>query len=147
YMRRALDEPPAEQQRGELLWELGAAERGVDLAASLVHLGEAIDLVDDPARHAQLALDYGRAEMYANTGRPRTIEIFRDPIEPLRGDHPELRELTDAELLNGLLGAGPELYPMVLELVSRVDDRQLAGGLGSDLLLAGLAHFETRRGF
>src|SRR5262249_32640960 len=81
YMRRALEEPPAEEQRGELLWELGAAERAVDLAASLVHLGEALELVENPAQHAQLALDYGRAEMYANTGRPRTIEIFRDAIE------------------------------------------------------------------
>ena len=146
YMRRALAESPASEERGEMLWELGRAERGVDLPASLEHLGEAVELIDDPVRHAELALDYGRAEMYANLDRPKTIETFREAIRRLGADHPKVRELLEAELLNGALGGGPELYPTVTELVSAVDDHSLSGGFGADLLLAGLAHYETRRG-
>src|SRR5205823_9699446 len=100
----------ASKERGEMLWELGVAERGLDLAASLEHLGEAVDLIDDPSRHAEIALDYGRAEMYANLDRPRTIETFREAVERLGSGRPDLRELLDAELLNAALGGEPEAY-------------------------------------
>jgi DNA-binding CsgD family transcriptional regulator len=129
-----------------MLWDLGRTERAVDLAASLEHLGEAVALIGDPVRHGEVALDYGRAEMYANVDRPKTIETFREAIERLGGGYPDLRELLEAELLNGTLGGGPELYSTVTELVSAVDDQSLSGGIGTDLLLAGLAHYETRRG-
>jgi DNA-binding CsgD family transcriptional regulator len=146
YLRRALAEPPAPNERGEMLWELGVAERGIDLTASLEHLGEAVGLIDDPSRHAEIALDYGRAQMYANLDRPRTIETFREAVERLGNERVDLRELLDAELLNAALGGEPEAYGTAKELVSRVDDRKLTGELGTDLLLAGLAHFEMRRG-
>ena len=146
YLRRALAESPATEERGEMLWDLGRTERSVDLAASLEHLGEAVALIDDPVRRAELALDYGRAEMYANVDRPKTIETFREAIERLGDGHSDMRELLEAELLNGALGGGPELYPTVRELVSGVDDESLSGRFGTDLILAGLAHYETRRG-
>src|SRR5207248_2130112 len=41
YLRRALTEASDGEQRAEVLWELGVAERGVDVAASVEHLLEA----------------------------------------------------------------------------------------------------------
>ena len=110
YLHRALTEPPAPEERGETLWELGVAERGVDLASSLGHLRDAVDLIEDPARHAQAALDYGRAEMYANLEHDRLVTTFQDAIARLGHDRPELREQLEAELVNGAL-EGPRRVP------------------------------------
>jgi DNA-binding CsgD family transcriptional regulator len=146
YLRRALAEPPAHLERADVLWELGATERGVDLPACLEHLREAVTLIDDPARHAEAALDYGRAEMYANLEHDRLVETFEHAIERLGSDKRALRELLEAELLNGALGGDAKVYKTAVKLIGRIDDRNLAGGFGSDLLLAGLSHYEVRRG-
>jgi DNA-binding CsgD family transcriptional regulator len=68
-LERALAEPPAEAERGEILAGLGCAE----LAAgrpdpSCEHLGEAVRLIVEPRDRARAALDHGRA-LYL-TGRP-----------------------------------------------------------------------------
>jgi DNA-binding CsgD family transcriptional regulator/tetratricopeptide (TPR) repeat protein len=146
YLRRALAEPPAQAEWADLLWELGAAERGVDLPACLEHLRDAVALIDDPARHAEVALDYGRAEMYANLDHPGLVRTFQQAIDGLGTGNRGLRELLEAELLNGALGGDANVYQTALTLISAIDDRDLSGGFGSDLLLAGLAHYEVRRG-
>ena len=146
YLRRALTETRAADERAELLWELGVAERGVDVAASVEHLEEAVGLIDDPVRHAEIALDYGRAQMYVNTDFPGTVRILRGAMERLEGGSPELRELIEAMILSTALGGDPELYPTAREQLSRVDESNLSGGFGTDVLLAALAHYEMRRG-
>jgi len=55
YLRRALAEPCAEDERAELLVELGRAERLVDGRAALAHLREALELTTDRGRYAEIA--------------------------------------------------------------------------------------------
>ena len=59
YLRRALAEPCPEDQRAELLVELGEAEYVVDGRAALAHLQEALELTVDPRRYAQIAIRLG----------------------------------------------------------------------------------------
>jgi DNA-binding CsgD family transcriptional regulator len=146
YLRRALAETPADEDRAEMLWELGVAERGVDVAASVEHLGEAVGLIDDPVRHAEIALEYGRAQMYVNVDFAGTVRLLRRAVERLEGGSPELRELIEATILSTALGGDPELYPTAREQISRLDESELSGGFGTDVVLAALAHFEMRQG-
>jgi DNA-binding NarL/FixJ family response regulator len=59
YLRRALAEPCPEDQRAELLVELGEAEYLVDARAALAHLREALELTVDPRRYAEIARRLG----------------------------------------------------------------------------------------
>ena len=84
--------------------------------------------------------------MYANLEHARLVDTFEQAINRLGTGHRGLRELLEAELVNGALGGDAEVYKTAATLISRIDDRDLTGGFGSDLLLAGLAHYEVRRG-
>ena len=59
YLRRALAEPCPEDERAELLVELGEAEYLVDARAALAHLQEALELTADPWLCAQIATRLG----------------------------------------------------------------------------------------
>src|SRR5207247_217176 len=144
YLRRALEEAPANSARAEILARLGMTERLVDAPAAANDLGEALGLADDPARHAQIALEYGRVLFW--TGRNReAIEVFQAAIEQLGREQHELLQLLQAELI----GAGwweAELYPPVQRLLTEVTEEERKDGSLSDALLAALAFYEMRRG-
>jgi DNA-binding CsgD family transcriptional regulator/tetratricopeptide (TPR) repeat protein len=75
YLRRALAEPPAPDERPALLAELGAAESLIGDERAIAHLQEALDRSADPviARSAALAL----ARLLVLTGHPgRAAAIF-----------------------------------------------------------------------
>jgi len=145
YLRRALAEPPSGSERVEILCELGMAERRVDPTAAAEHLSEAIALVDDPALQAQLALEHGRALYFA--GRDgEAIDVFGKGVERLGTRvRPDLREQLEAELVS-VAWYQPEHHAPARELLATVSEQDLAGGFGSDLLLAALAYHETRLG-
>jgi len=145
YLRRALEETFADEAGAEILAQLGMIERLVDVPAAANDLGEALRLADDPARQAQIALEYGRVLFW--TGRnSEAIEVFQAAIEQQLGpEQQELRQLLQAELI----GAGwweAELYPPVQRLLRDVSDEELGGGSLSDALLATLSFYEMRRG-
>jgi DNA-binding CsgD family transcriptional regulator len=61
YLERALREPPAPEERAEILAELGSAEAAAGRLEAAEHLDAAIGLVDDPRRRVELLLQYGRS--------------------------------------------------------------------------------------
>jgi DNA-binding CsgD family transcriptional regulator len=144
YLRRAIEETPEDDARARILVQLGMSERLVDVPAAAEHLGEALRLAADPARYAQIALEYGRVLFW--TGRNyEAIEVFRAAIEQLGPEQHELRQPLQAELI----GAGwweADLYPPVQRLLTKVSDEELGGGALSDALLATLSFYEMRRG-
>ncbi len=119
-------------------------ERLVDAPAAANDLGEALRLATDPARHAQIALEYGRVLFW--TGRNReAIDVFLAAIEQLGPAQHELRQMLQAELI----GAGwweAELYPPVQRLLTAVTEEEIEGGSLSDALVAALSFYEMRRG-
>ena len=67
YLRRALSEPPAREDRGVILHELGAAELLARDPAATDHLAQALDGTQDPGTRGEIALLLGRAAV--STGR------------------------------------------------------------------------------
>ena len=58
YLRRALEEPPALEERGDLLGELGIAEMTIDARSSADHLRQSLDEIHDPTRRPEIVIAY-----------------------------------------------------------------------------------------
>jgi len=65
FLRRALQEPPAPEERVELLIELAHAETAAGDPAAVGHLSSALELVNDERRRAELLLAMGWTEHHA----------------------------------------------------------------------------------
>ena len=80
YLRRALEEPPSEEERGGVLYELGVAE-ATDRQRDCFdrHLREAMSLTRDPAARAEIALALGRARASFGDFRA-SAEVLEDAL-------------------------------------------------------------------
>lgn len=144
YLRRALEEPPLEGERASLLYDLGRAELLVEGTAAAEHLRQATELETDPVRRAECALAYGQA-LWLTRDHPTAIDVYLSAIDSLGDSQPELRERLEAELISSAWWEA-EYLPIALERLERIDVEDLAGGLGSDMLLANLAFIRGRQG-
>ena len=125
FLRRALAEPPAPEDRADLLAELGQVVAASDPAAAVVHLEEALSLVDDQPRRAGIALALGGALAFA--GRfPQASEQLRDALAQLGDRDPDLRVAIESTLL---AVARYELATadVRFELLARIRARAAAG--------------------
>jgi predicted ATPase len=75
YLRRALDEPPAQSDRADVLKELGAAELRVDAAMAAEHLRMALGVSEEPVQRALICLPL--LDAFAWAGR---VEEMLDPV-------------------------------------------------------------------
>ncbi len=69
YLRRALDEPPAPELRVDVLIELAHAETAISQTEAVRRLSEALELISDDGRRAQILLELGWAEHHAGRFR------------------------------------------------------------------------------
>ena len=133
-------------ERGEVLGELGTIERSTDLTAAIEHLREAVQLIEEPQRYGDVALQYARALAYAGFDSAEAVEMYRAAIHSAVGaNRPTLVEVATAELINACW-AEAQFLGIAKTLLVDVRDDRLAGGFASDFLLALLAHWELRRG-
>src|SRR5262249_47941893 len=98
YLMRALD-GVSDAERAEILVDLGLAERLRDAGASAGHLYAALELLDDPVRRAEVALELGGVLFYANRGA-EAIDVFRrglEEIDPVR--YPDLHEQLESQVI------------------------------------------------
>jgi DNA-binding CsgD family transcriptional regulator/tetratricopeptide (TPR) repeat protein len=142
-LRRALAEPPAEDERVDVLLELGSAESLVDGQAAAQHLAEAQALIREPRRRAEVGFRLGR--QLDNLHRiDESIAVFKLALEEIGGADDELERL----LWSGLISIGPGLPPTDSEDASRrLADVRSRGGettLGEKFLLALLALHDAR---
>jgi class 3 adenylate cyclase/DNA-binding CsgD family transcriptional regulator len=144
YLRRAIAEPPAEDERVDTLLELGLAEQRVDIPAAAEHLEEAIGSIDTPLRGARVALELGRSLFRLNRG-PEAVRVLDDAIEGLGDSEPELRELLEAELINSA-GFDTAVIEVSRERIRQVDEDALLGEVGSAVMIATLRYFDARWG-
>jgi class 3 adenylate cyclase/DNA-binding CsgD family transcriptional regulator len=143
YLRRALAEPPAREERGDVLWELGLAESLVDVLAAADHLVEALGTVDDPLRYGQFALHCGRILFYA-ARNDEAIEILMEGAARVGRENRALREQLEAALINSARFE-PTLYPKARQLVAGLSEQE-PDRIETDVLLAMLAYDKGLRG-
>ena len=126
YLRRALDEPPADGTRGELLRELGESEAMTGLPSAIEYLTQACDVADDDERRARALLSLGRALAVAGRhaealerfdessalaaggvgGQARTDAVVLGMFDPARRGALLAGPVADADpLARGVLGA------------------------------------------
>jgi DNA-binding CsgD family transcriptional regulator/tetratricopeptide (TPR) repeat protein len=144
YLRRALVEPPPESERTQFLLELGAVETLVDGSASVEHLGEALGLIDDPQKRAEIAALLGFQLFYLHR-LDESDAVFKQAVDELAGADPELERVLEA----GLISNGIFHPPLKESAARRLDQVRRHGGdtsLGEKMLLGLLAFYDARSG-
>jgi DNA-binding NarL/FixJ family response regulator len=143
YLTRALEEQTEPAPRAEVLVELGLAERRTNGPAAADHLRAGIELLADPGRRGAVALELGRALWF--TGRVAdALAVFEQALEEVdRERDPDLYELLEAELISSAWWHR-QTYPIAEARIGELDLDALHGGLGSEILLATMAHYEYR---
>jgi tetratricopeptide (TPR) repeat protein len=144
YLTRALQEQPDPETRAEVLVELGLAERRTNGPAAADHLRAGLDLLTEPTRRCAVALELGRALGFTNRIAD-ALEVFEQAIHELDQRNPDLHELLVAELISSAWWS-PQTYPIAAAQIAELDLDGLHGGLGSEILLGTMAHYEVRQG-
>src|SRR5262249_33636550 len=142
YLTRALDERSDPAVRAEVLVELGLAERRTNGPAAADHLRAALELLGDPTRRCAVALELGRALWFTDRIAD-ALAIFEQALHELDQREPEFYELLEAELISSAWW-NPQTYPIAEARIAELDLDALHGGLGSEILLATMAHYEYR---
>jgi DNA-binding CsgD family transcriptional regulator len=94
YLERALREPPAEEQRGAVLTELGRAEVAAGRPEAPFHLEAALELTSASRERATLLLEFGRA-LHHRGGLEEASACFQRGLDEL--DDPEDELAVDLE--------------------------------------------------
>jgi DNA-binding CsgD family transcriptional regulator len=125
YLRRALDEPPPNHARAELLVALGRADAAAGNERAEQRFAEALRLIDEPGRRAEITLMRGR-ELQARGRHEEAAAAFERGLAELpEGSNEEtVKELRAAYVTASTL-IGP-LEPHALEqleaIVGETDD-------------------------
>jgi DNA-binding CsgD family transcriptional regulator len=144
YLARALQEQPDPETRPEVFVELGLAERRTNGPAAADHLRAGLDLLTEPTRRCAVALELGRALGFTNRIAD-ALEVFEQAIHELDQRKPDLHDLLVAELISSAWWS-PQTYPVAAAQIAELDLDGLHGGLGSEILLGTMAHYEVRQG-
>jgi DNA-binding CsgD family transcriptional regulator len=92
YLTRALDERPAAPDRAAVLIELGLSESLVSGPAAAGHLEEALALLPDPARRAEVGFMLGRTRYFLGH-TPAAIDAYEAALAELPPDGGPLRRM------------------------------------------------------
>jgi DNA-binding CsgD family transcriptional regulator len=145
YLSRALDEQIDPAARAEVLVELGFAERRTNGPAAADHLRAGLALLADRSRRCAVALELGRALWFTDQ-IGEALAVFEQALDEVdRKRDPDLHELLLAELISSAWWDA-QTYPIAEATIGELDLDALHGGLGSEILLATMAHYEYRLG-
>ena len=136
YLRRALADPPAPELRAAVLKLLGVVETSLGDPAAAEHVSQALRLIREPRRRAELALDASVG--YVVAGRlPEAVETLERGLADTADDR-ELRWRLEAQLISiaRVQASGAELAVRHLDRIPG----DLAGDTpGERLILAEVA--------
>jgi DNA-binding CsgD family transcriptional regulator len=145
YLTRALDEQLDPAVRAEVLVELGLAERRTNGTAAVDHLRAGLELLTDPGRRGAVALELGRV-LWSTDRIAAAFAVFERALDDVdRRRDPDIYELLLAEIMTSAWW-DPQTYSIAEAHVGELDLSALHGGLGSDILLATMAHYEYQQG-
>jgi DNA-binding CsgD family transcriptional regulator len=142
-MRRALQESPADAQRGEVLRRLGLAQAALGGGEGFAHLEAAIEASADPAARARVALELSQSLRMA-AEFPRAVRPLERALAELPADSP-LSERVEGELINVAL-FDPGAAPAASARLRRFRSPDVLAQLEDPGLLADLALVSISRG-
>ena len=122
YLRRALEEPPALEERGDLLGELGIAEMTIDARSSAEHLRQSLDEIHDPTRRPEIVIAYANTLNLEGRRRRESADLLQRTRERLGPQDSALDERLTA-LLVIACQFEPELYPIATAQIREYADR------------------------
>jgi len=134
YLRRALEELPAGEDRVGLLWELGSAEARVDSVASAERLREVHDRLEDPLQRALAADALARSLLWTRPPKEAVAEAQRAVAE-LQGTHNDQRRALEAVELYAVFFGGAQVPDHAARL-ARVRAAGIPDRLGAQMLAA-----------
>jgi DNA-binding CsgD family transcriptional regulator len=143
YLERSLEELEDDAQRGEVLVELGLAERLIDAPAAADHLAAALELTTEQGRRAEIAIELGGVLFYINRVADSMAVFQRELDATSAGEHPELHRRLEAEFIASSWWV-PDTFPLAAGRLEAIDLDALGSGFGSDLLLADAAFYRCR---
>src|SRR5262249_30473356 len=101
------------------------------------------ELLADPTRRCEVALELGRALWFTDRIGD-ALAVFEQALHEVdRKEDPDLYERLVAELISSAWWH-PQTYPTAEAPIAEVGLDALHGGLGSEILLATMAHYEYR---
>jgi DNA-binding CsgD family transcriptional regulator len=133
YLRRALDERPSDQDRSQLLYELGWAESHIDVPSASEHLREAYELLED-SRQRALVAQILVGILLMSGAADDAVDVAQTAITQLGDRHPGQRQAIEAMALYGI-AFGAQVSDAAPRL-ARVRAGGVPAGLGGKLLAA-----------
>jgi class 3 adenylate cyclase/DNA-binding CsgD family transcriptional regulator len=143
YLQRALDEPLADDERGELLLELAGVEGKLGAPAVIAHLREALASLRDPERLAEASLALGH-ELYWSGDEEEGVKVLERALSEYADLDLELRHRLQAELVVNATRL-PSQYDRARELLAGLDV-SVDEGPGARVLLTAQAYHEAAAG-
>ena len=134
YLRRALEEGTAGEDRVRLLWELGAAEARVDSAASAERLREVRDHLENPLQRALAADVLARSLLWTRPAQ-EAVAVAQRAVAELQGAHADQRRALEAVELYAAFFGGAEVPARAARLAS-VRAAGVPDRLGAKMLAA-----------
>jgi DNA-binding CsgD family transcriptional regulator len=143
YLRRALDEPLADDERGELLLELAGFEASVGAPDVIPHLRDALTFLRDPEAQAEASLALAH-ELYWSGDEKQGVEVLERALADGPDLRVELRTRLEAELVVNATRVASQ-YERARELLAGLDV-SLDDGPGARVLIAGQAYHVAAAG-
>ena len=140
YLTRALEEPLANDARGELLLELAGVEANLGVPGVIAHLRAAQSLLGERVRQAEVSLALGHALYWAGE-EAEGVDVLERALAEHRDLDVELRRRLEAELVVNATRVASQ-YERARELLARLDV-SLDEGPGARVLIAGEAYHEA----
>ena len=144
YLRRALDEPPEQAERVDVLFELGLAELTSDAGDASAHLSRAMALLGDVAERPDIVLAYAHALFLDDRGDD-AMNLLQRASDRIHDVDRALHFRLEARLIFGTQYE-PGLQELRRQRLAALQLDKLGEGIGAAMLLAEMAFEEARRG-
>ena len=145
YLKRALEEPPAQEDRLDLLLRLGVTELSTSVPSGSEHLRLAFEELDDIAQRPDVSFAYARSLIMLGTQERQALDLLQQISDVIRERDPTLFSRLEGLVISAAQ-YDPTRHRLASERVARVRLAEPANGLRSGVLLAACASEEAREG-
>ncbi len=137
YLRRAMAEPPAQEERPDLLLEMGAAELWAGDAGSTVTLTAAVEQAPDPTSRVRAARLLGR-RLFDSGRIPDAVAVYERALDGMADPTDPLALEVEAELVITALQQ-PDSHPVARRRLETRAELPAPDGPGACMVLASAA--------